>query len=131
MCCLASYPLKEAIMWKARPCDRISYEGSEIKLYQDLSMNTLQNRRALRPLLESLRSRGITYKWRFPFCLFASTRGRSASLRIPEDISVFCEALDIPVVDLFDWYSTFYSPDPWVSTTSLSTPKAQQNHHRE
>lgn len=128
--CLVSYPVKEAILRKARTRDRIAYEGSEVKLFQDLSAITLQHRRALRPLLESLCTRGITYRWRFPFCLSASFRGRSAALRTPEDLPAFCEAMDVPVIDLPDWYSSFYAPEPWVPVTSSSTPKAQRNRHR-
>lgn len=62
ICCIVNFPLKEEILRKAREKGWIIHNGTEIKLFRDLSQITLQNRRALRPLLEALRSRNIQYR---------------------------------------------------------------------
>lgn len=87
-------------MRKARDKDRLDYYGTELQLYQDLSAYTLQQRRALRPLLNILRSKGAVYRWRFPFCLSATLQGKTAHLCGPEDLSEFREQLRLPLMDL-------------------------------
>lgn len=73
ICCIVNFPLKEEILRKARDRGCIMYNDTELKLFQDLSQITLQNRHALRPLLEALHSHNIQYRWKFPFGLAAST----------------------------------------------------------
>lgn len=67
----------------------------------------LQHRRDLKFLLDTLRTKGIQYKWKFPFCLSATTQGRTALLKVPEDLQHFCETLGIPLVDVPNWYADF------------------------
>lgn len=131
VCCIVNFPLKEEILRKARERGRIIHNGSEIKLFQDLSQITLQNRRALRPLLELLRARNIQYRWKFPFALSASARGRSAILRTPEDIPMFCEQLDLPRVDLPEWYTFYFPQEPWLPISTTQSPKAQRQRSRK
>lgn len=69
ICCLPNFKLKEEIMTKARRNDHIKFNDTEISIFQDLSPITLNNRRALRPLLEILRRQSISYKWKLPFIL--------------------------------------------------------------
>lgn len=95
-------------MCKAREKDQILFSGSEINSRTSIQYH-FADRQALRLLLELLRTRGITYRWRFPFCLH-SILG-SASLRMPEDLQDFCETLEIPMVDLPEWYSAFSTTD--------------------
>lgn len=76
--CLASLPLKEDIIHRAREKQQITYHDAPIQLFQDLSTTSLQHRRALQPLLSILRERNIPYRWRFPLCLAATTAGRTA-----------------------------------------------------
>lgn len=64
ICCVVNYPLKEEILRKAREWGCILHNGTEVKLFQDLSQITLQNRRALRPLLDALCTRNILYRWK-------------------------------------------------------------------
>lgn len=68
---------------------------------------TLQHRRELKPLLEILCTKGIVYRWKFPFSLAASVQGCSALLRVPEDLHQFCETLDIPLTEVPEWYAEF------------------------
>lgn len=118
ICCLTDFLLKEEILRKARSRIHFSFQGSDIKLFQDLSNITLQRRREMRPLLDVLRARNIIYRWKFPFCLSASHNGHIANLRVPEDLEHFCTSLNLPLVDLPDWYSDFRLP-PFRRTTSM------------
>ena len=130
ICCLVNFPLKEAILKKAREKNRIIFNGIEIKLFQDLSNITLRQRRALRPMTDQLRTRGIPYRWKFPFCLSATWRGHTALLRTPEDIRPFCDMLNIPVVEVPEWYDSFFTNDSWIAVSGSDTPRAQRNRDR-
>lgn len=110
MCCLNDFLLKEEILRKARGRIHFTFQGSDIKIFQDLSNITLQRRRELRPLLDVLRARNLVYRWKFPFCLSVSQNGHTDNLRVPEDLEHFCTSLKIPLVDLPDWYSDFCLP---------------------
>lgn len=130
VCCVVNFQLKEEILRKARERGQILHNGVEVKLFQDLSQITLQNRRALRPLLDALRARNITYRWKFPFGLSASSRGRSALLRTPDDLQTFCEQLDLPIIELPDWYAQFFPAEPWLPVSLNPSPKAQRHRTR-
>lgn len=106
VCCLVDYGLKEEILRQARG-QHLSHSDSPVQIFQDLSGITLQHHRDLKPLLDVLCSKEICYKWKFPFCLSASNQGRTALLKVPEDLPCFCETLDIPLVAVPDWYATF------------------------
>lgn len=111
ICCVKRYPLKEAIMAKAREQDQILFNGEEIQLFQDLSPITLRNRRALWPLLNLLCENRIQYRWRFPFGLAATRAGKTTLLRVPDDLHAFCEALQLDPPLLPDWYDEFRLPE--------------------
>lgn len=80
VCCLTSFKLKEEILRKARNRTQISHGDSTIHIFQDLSTITFQHRKDLRPLLDALRTKGIHYRWKFPFHFSASTQGHMAFL---------------------------------------------------
>lgn len=130
ICCIVNFPLKEEILRKAKEKGQIIHNGAEIKLFQDLSQITLQNRRALHPLLEALWSWNIQYRWKFPFGLSTTARGRSALLRKPEDLQSFCDQLDLPRIDLPEWYSFYYPMEPWLSVSINPSLKAQRERPR-
>lgn len=130
ICCVVNFPLKEEILRKARKRGRIIHNGAEIKLFQDLFQITLQNRRALLPLLAALRTRNIQYHWKFPFGLSASARGRSALLRTLEDLQGFSKQLDLPHIELPEWYALYFPSEPWLPVLLNPTPKAQQQRSR-
>lgn len=106
ICCLADFKLKEDILKKARG-KQLSHQGAPIQLFQDLCGITLKHRQDLRPLLDVLRDKNIGYKWKFPFCLSASHQGRTALLKVPEDLPCFCDTLGIPLVAVPDWYAAY------------------------
>lgn len=107
ICFLTSFSMKKEILRKARNRINIAHESADIKRYQGLSNITLQHCKDLRPLLDVLRTRGIHYKWKFPFCLSASTAGRTAPLKVLEDLPKFCDRLGFPMVQIPDWYAEF------------------------
>ena len=106
VCCLVDFSLKEDILQRARS-QRLLHEGTPIQLYQDLSGITLQHRRDLRPLLDALRAQDTRYKWKYPFCLSATHRGKTALLKVPEDLPHFCEAMGLPLIPVPDWYAPY------------------------
>lgn len=107
ICCLPNYSLKEDILQKARSKEQIVFEEAMIQLFQDISPITLKNRRALKPLLEVLRHKGINYRWKFPFALQANYLEKQYLFKVPDDLQKFCEDLQIAPVDLPDWYAEF------------------------
>lgn len=100
VCGLVDFKNKEEILRQARSKPQIIHEGRTIQIYQDLSGITLQHHRDLRPLLDALCTKGITYKWKFPFCLSATVQGHTALLRVPEDLPHFCDTLNISMVEV-------------------------------
>lgn len=98
--------MKEDILKMMRG-KQLAHGGSPVHIFQELSGITLKHRRDLRPLLDTLRERDIRYKWKFPFCLSATHQGRTALLRVPEDLPRFCEMLGLPLVAVPDWYAAF------------------------
>lgn len=96
------YKLKEEILRKARNRIQLSHGGANINIYQDLSGITLQHRKDLKLLLDTLRAKGIQYRWKFPSGLSATNHGRTALLRVPEELQSFCETLDIPVMEVLN-----------------------------
>ncbi|XP_056387176.1 uncharacterized protein LOC130282688 isoform X2 [Hyla sarda] len=103
ICCVNDFQLKERIMAKSRTLRDFDFDGAPIQLFQDLSWITLRKRKMLQPLLSSLRSALIPYRWSFPFALQARRDGRSAVLRSHPDIPEFCAVLDLQIPKLPDW----------------------------
>lgn len=112
VCYINDFTIKEEILKKTRDKSQLEYNGCRIYIYQDLSAITLRNRKDLRPLLDVLRTKGIRYRWKFPFGLSASHQGRSALLRVPEELDAFCRTLDIPYVEVPNWYAEFNISPP-------------------
>lgn len=125
--CVVSFPIKEEILRRARDREHITYGGGgTVELYQNLSPITLQQRRALRPLFDVLRSRGIPYSWRFPFGLSAAASGQSALLHTPTDLIAFYSTVHIPSVALPDWSSPLMTraSDKWGESWIYHVPDA-------
>lgn len=103
ICRLHYFEDKNAIMIKMRGIPNIDFDGATISIYPDLSKDTLDRRRALKPLLDNLRSDGITYRWGFPACLIATKNGRSHTLRFPEELPTFMQDLHLSPMELPGW----------------------------
>lgn len=130
ICYIVDFRLKEEILKMARGRSQILHEGSPVQIYQDLSGITLQHRRDLRPLLETLRDRQILYKWKFPFCLSASTHGHTAILKVPEDLPHFCATLGIPLIPVPNWYAAFRPRTGTPREDPMETQAPQLNRRR-
>ncbi|XP_073462226.1 uncharacterized protein [Aquarana catesbeiana] len=115
ICKIHKYTVKENIMKTARNTPIITFEGSNIALYPDISKRTLFKRGSVRPLLEILRKAEIKYRWGFPFSLTASRGGKTATLRTKDDLKSFTEKLDLPMVDFMDWRINTLGPPPATS----------------
>lgn len=87
-------------MVKLRSILAIDLDEAVLNIYPDLSKETLERGRALRPLLNQIQSDGATYKWGFPLCLIATKNGRSSNLRFLEDLQAFCNDLNITPMEL-------------------------------
>lgn len=70
----------------------------------------LQNRWAMRPLLQLLKENGISYCWCFPFALNATYAGKQYYLKMPDELQIFCEQLHLPHIELPDWYKELCLP---------------------
>lgn len=128
--CIVNFKLKEEILRRARENPQSIHEGKPFQIYQDLSGITLQHRRDLRPLLDALRTQAISYKWKFPFCLSATSQGHTALLKVPEDLPRFCDILNKPQVDVLNWYATFHHSAVRKEQPAEEPVEAQASRHR-
>lgn len=108
-------------MTKLRSTPNIDFDGAVLNIYPDISKETLDRRRALKPLLDHLRGDGITYKWGFPASLIATKNGRSCTLRFPEELPTFLHDLNLQPMELPGWQNpipTFSAPQAsqWQKT---------------
>lgn len=137
ICHLPNFTLKEEILQRARQNDAIIFNDKEILLFQDLSPITLKNRRALKPLLEVLKEKNISYRWKFPFALQATFQGKHFFLRTPDDLTTFYENLHMEYIPLPDWYAEFINPQIPNQETSpsssspLSSPNSNGKQNRK
>lgn len=61
------YDQKKAIVQRAWNRGTVRCAEAEIEILPDLSRATLQRRAILRPLLNTMRATGATYRWGYPF----------------------------------------------------------------
>uniref|UniRef100_A0A803K8U8 Uncharacterized protein n=1 Tax=Xenopus tropicalis TaxID=8364 RepID=A0A803K8U8_XENTR len=109
VCCVHKYSIKEDILRAMRNTETFKYNDYEVSIYQDLAWLTIQQRRALRPLTTTLRSKHIPYRWGFPFALTARKNDKQFTLKEPDEIDAFCHFLNIPPIDLKDWRDLGYN----------------------
>lgn len=135
ICRLHYFEDKNTIMVKLRSTPNIDFDGAVINTFPDLSKKTLDRHRALKPLLDQLRTDGVTHRWGFPSCLIATKNGRSFTLRFPEELPTFLHELNMPLLELPGWQDPipmFSVPlDPqWQKTPSkkkrTATPGSSQ-----
>lgn len=50
--------------------DRLSFQGHQIQIFADLSTYTVKKRRSLKPLLQVLAKKEVTYRWSISLELF-------------------------------------------------------------
>lgn len=101
-------------MKKAREKTPLDFDGASLLFFPDLARETLERRRALRPLTEKLRTASIDYRWGFSASLIAHKDGKTVILRFPEDLEKFCSDINISPPELPDWQD--FIPPPTVSS---------------
>lgn len=84
----------------------------------------------LRPLLEVLQTKGITYHWKFPFSLLASSQGCTALLRVLEDLQHFCDTLGILHTEVPEWYAEYRTPLPHQTSPRPEPTETQDVRYR-
>lgn len=85
LCCLHSFNLKEEILRQAWRVGVLEFDGVAIHLLLDISRRTLMMRRALKPLLDGISEKGLTYKWGHPFHLIVRKGANTFTLRLPSE----------------------------------------------
>lgn len=103
LCYILSFRLKEEILSKARFAKSISYEGSEITIFQDVSKYTLDKRRQLATFTRALRDNKIKYRWLYPFGILISHNNRTFTVKSPEELAAIVPKLNIGQVEIPDW----------------------------
>ncbi|CAI9563639.1 unnamed protein product, partial [Staurois parvus] len=73
--CLKDFLTKEDILRAARNTPTISFEGSVLQIFPDVSPATLEKRRKMKEVTTALFSARIHYKWGFPFKLIVPHNG--------------------------------------------------------
>lgn len=110
ICRIHYYDEKELIMRKAREKAPMDFDGASLQFFPDLARETLERRRALRPLTELLRTSSINYRWGFPASLIAHKDGKMAILHFPEDLERFCLDINIPPPEFPGWQDAIPPP---------------------
>lgn len=95
-------------MATARIQHTIEYEGAQLMLLQDLSRYTMMKRKAVKPLLDILRQKEISYRWGFPFQIKVHRNGHNIFFRDMGDLPNFLINLQLPLVDLPAWSQIYY-----------------------
>lgn len=70
------YAVKEEVMKLSRSAEKLMFQGHQVQIFADISPYTVQKRRALKPLLQVLAGKEITYRWAFPLRLNFSYRNK-------------------------------------------------------
>ncbi|XP_044146854.1 uncharacterized protein LOC122935155 [Bufo gargarizans] len=103
ICKFLSFPVKEAIILKARQSGKVSWDGQDIQIFQDLAQSTLDKRRSLKPLTGWLREHKIPYRWSFPFGLSFTYEGRRLSISNYADLDQVFDHLQIEPLQIENW----------------------------
>lgn len=91
---------KNLIWGNLRGKPPLEYKTFKFQIFADLSQETLNRKRQLKPLLEQLQNQDVRYNWGFPACPIGRKDGRMAKLKYPEEMQDFCKSLEIPTPDI-------------------------------
>lgn len=112
ICRLHRYVQKELIMKAAWQKGTVDFAEVAIYIYPDISWATLMWRAMLKPLLASLRSAQLQYRWGFPLQLTIRKEGSSYTLRRHTDLPDLFEFLGMEAIPLQDWLCPLPGRDP-------------------
>lgn len=111
-------------MKRARNADKLTIQGHQIQIFADLSPYTVQKRRSLKPLLQVLTQKEITYRWSFPFRLNFYHHNK------PFAFSSFPEGERL-LLHPWDWsHKTTHSCPPWKHPLPWKGPLRRVRSHR-
>lgn len=71
------YAIKEEVMKQSRAMPQVICQGHPMQIIANLSPSIIQRRRTLKPILNALTQRDITYRWAFPFVVKFSYKGQN------------------------------------------------------
>lgn len=98
--------VKAQIWEKLRRRPPLRYKGADLKVFADVSQETLARKRILKPLVEQLKQHNVQYFWGYLACLGERKEGRIVKLRFPEELQEFCEKWKLPMMDIPGWKDT-------------------------
>lgn len=70
------FSVKEEVMIRSRMADTLTTQGYTVQVFADFSPYTVQKQRSLKPLLQVLQQKEITYIWSFPLRLYFAYRNK-------------------------------------------------------
>lgn len=103
LCCLHSFNLKEEILRQTWRVGVLEFDGAAIHLLPDISRRTLLMRRTLKPLLDGISEKGLTYKWGHPFHLIVRKGASTFTLRHPSELPHLFTFTEMNPVDVPNW----------------------------
>lgn len=113
VCRLHHYVQKEAITKRAWSKGPLLQDGVEVRILPDLSRATLHQPALLRPLLDTLKAGGFTYRWGYPFHLLVRKGENTFILQSPADLPDLFAFLGIGPVAVLNW---IVPPSPSTSS---------------
>lgn len=128
LCCLHSFHLKGEILRQAWRVGVLEFDGTAIHLLPDISRKTLIFRGALKPLLDSIGEKGLTYKWGHPFHLIVRKGTDAFSLRHPSHLFTFAEMNPISVPN---WLLITVPMNPQCQPTNGRSQRTRNNCHSQ
>lgn len=108
ICRIPFYAIKDSIMKVASSAEAIMFNESPISLISDLSGQTLQLRRALKPQLEALQEWNIKYRWGFLFQLVTQVNGKTVIFWDLGDLPIFLGTVDLPQIPTWPAFQVVY-----------------------
>lgn len=91
---LHNYSDKSKILAAAKKKDRLTYEGSDILITQDLSVKVREARRAYNDVCGQLIQRGVRFVMRYPANLCFKLNGSEHSFHSAQDAQAYLNGLD-------------------------------------
>lgn len=90
--CIHHFQMKQRIMQLAREKGRLSYKGSEIRIYADYSAEVARRRAVFTPIKARLREAGFQFSLLFPAKLRVVDGGTRQEFNTPAEATAFLES---------------------------------------
>lgn len=103
VCRLHRYTQKENILRRAWEYGDVEVGGKQARILPDLSRATLKRRALLRPLLELVKQKGLTYRWGYPLSVLFRKDTSSFTLQRTEDLPALFRFMDTEPIQVPYW----------------------------